>query len=104
MGVEFLTPSVTARSFADTLAPPVPGSRAALRQLIARQNPHVRFFDLEGHGYTVVDVTPERVQADFWHVATVSARDEGERLVASWAVKDGEATLVPAEGPVVPHA
>ena len=100
VGVEFVTPSITSGSFADELAPPVPGSRALLRRVIARQNPHQRFLDLEGHGYVVLDVTPERVQADWWHVDTVQQRSGAARLVASWLVRNGETRLSPAPRPL----
>jgi len=93
VGVEFVAPSVTSRCFAEEVAPSLPGSRALLRRLVASQNPHFRFFDLEGHGYVVVDVTPERLRADFWHVRTVAERVRGERLVASQVVRGGEARL-----------
>lgn len=96
VGVEFVAPSVTSRCFAGQVAPPLPGSHAALRRLVAAQNPHFRFFDLEGHGYLVVDVTAERVQAEFWHVDSVARRAPGERLVARWQVRDGQARLLPA--------
>ena len=98
VGVEFVTPSVTTRSFADGLAPPVPGSRALLRRIIAGQNPHMRFLDLEAHGYVVVDISSERVQADWWHVDTVAERTAGARVVASWIVRDGDPHLSPAPG------
>ena len=94
LGVELVAPSVTTRSFAEEVAPPLPGSHRALRRLVATQNPHFGFFDLEGHGYVVVDVTPERVQAEFWHVETVTRRAHGERLVAVGVVPDGEARLL----------
>ncbi len=103
VGVEFVTPSVTARSFAEEVAPPVPGSRALLRRLIAAQNPHQRFFDLEGHGYVVVDVNHERVQAEWWHVDTVARRTDGERRVAAWQVRHGEVRLLPAAAPLPPR-
>ena len=94
VGVEFVAPSVTSRSFAEQVAPPVPGSRAALRRLVASQNPHFSFFDLEGHGYLLVDLTPERLRAEFWHVSTVAERARGERLVAARVVRPGEAEIV----------
>jgi alkaline phosphatase D len=99
VGVEFVTPSVTSRSFADDLAPSVPGGRAALRRLVARQNQHFAFFDLEGHGYVVVDVDADRLQAEFWHVDTVADRTRGERLVAVAQVRDGEHRLFTTAGP-----
>ena len=95
VGVEFVTPSVTARSFVEEVAPPLPGSSAVLRRLVARQNPHVRFFDLERHGYLLVDVDSERVVAEWWHVDTVASRSTGERLAARWAVRRGDPRLVP---------
>ncbi len=101
VGVEFVAPSVTTQSFAKALAPPVPGGHALLRRVIASQNPHVRFFDLEGHGYVVVDASPQQVQAEWWHVRTVAQRAPGERLVASWVVREGETRLSPAPTPLL---
>ena len=98
VGVEFVTPSVTARSFAEEVAPPVPGSRALLRRLMARQNPHMRFFDLDHHGYVVVDVDGDRVQAEWWFVDTVAEPDSGQRLGGRWLVRRGSPRLVPADG------
>jgi alkaline phosphatase D len=100
IGVEFVTPSVSTRSFGPQLAPPVPGSRALLRRVVAAQNPHQRWFDLEGHGYVVVDVSPTRVQADWWHVDTVAERAGGAQVVASWKVADGDTRLSPASAPL----
>lgn len=95
VGVELVTPSVTARSFAEMLAPPVPGGRSALRRLVARQNPHVRWFDLERHGYLLVDVDGAAVEAEWWHVGTVEERAVGEHLAARWRVRRGDPRLVP---------
>lgn len=100
VGVEFVTPSVTAPSFVRTVAPPLPGVRAVLPRIVARQNPHLRFFDLEGHGYVEVDVDAERVRAEWWHVDGVARRRPGERLVAGWEVRDGAARLHPVQGPL----
>lgn len=103
VGVEFVAPSVTARSFAASVAPPVPGGRALLRRVIARQNPHLRWFDLERHGYVVLDVDPDRVQADWWHVDTVAHRPGEAHVAASWLVRHGETRLRPASAPVRPR-
>ncbi|HEX2043497.1 MAG TPA: alkaline phosphatase D family protein [Acidimicrobiales bacterium] len=99
VGVEFVAPSVTSRPFSEQVTPPLPGVRAALRRLVATQNPHFRYFDLDHHGYLVVEVTADQVQAEFWHVDTVAQRARGERLAAEWLVRDREARLVPSQGP-----
>jgi alkaline phosphatase D len=103
LGVEFVAPSVSTRSFGEQLAPPLPGGRALLNRVIAGQNPHQRFFDLDGHGYVIVDVDPARVQADWWHVDTVAQRTGGAHVVASWQVADGDTRLSPAPAPLPPR-
>ncbi len=93
VGIEFVAPSVTSRSFAEEVGPSFPGKGTLLRRLVAGQNPHFRFFDLEGHGYVVVDLTRERLEAEFWHVPTVAERRNGEQMVAAAVVHDGETRL-----------
>ena len=103
--MELVAPSVTSRSFGEEVGPSFPGSGTLLRRLVASQNPQFRFFDLEGHGYLTVDVTPERLRAEFWHVQTVAERRSGEQLVAAAEVEDGEARLRlrPVDAPSAGH-
>lgn len=103
VGVELVTPSVSAPSFAGAVAPPIPFGKALLRRLIVRQNPHIRFFDLERHGYVVLDLTEDRAQAEWWHVATVAERRRGESLAASWQVRRGTSRLLEAGTPLTPR-
>jgi alkaline phosphatase D len=100
VGAEFVTPSVSAPSFASIL---VPGGRlgaAASERMFRSQNSHVRMVDLRHHGYVVVDVTPERIQADWWHLDTVRDPSPTESFGGGWQLRWGEAGLVPAPGPV----
>ncbi len=98
VGVEFVTPSITSRSFAEEVAPPVPGARAVLRRVVRCQNPQVRFFDLERHGYVVVDVDRDRVRAEWWHVDGVTDPAAGETPAARWMVPRGDPRLI-EDGP-----
>lgn len=73
VGVEFVCPSVTSDGFKEVL-----GSAAAAQSATAAFqaiNPWVRYLDGIGHGFAVLDVTPERVQTDFWFVR--SGGDKG---------------------------
>ena len=99
VGAEFVSPSVTTDSFSATTLPQVPGLSALVRRIFLSQNGHVRLADLDRHGYVTVDVTPERVQADFWHVDTIGRRDGGERWAGGWALRDGRLGLQPAVSP-----
>jgi len=72
-GVEFVCPSVTSNGFKEVL-----GSAAAAQDATAAfqaRNPWIRYLDGIGHGFVVLDVTPERVQADFHFIR--SGGDEG---------------------------
>ena len=82
VGVEFVTPSVTSDGFYElsaTVVPPgtPPEARVALVGQVVGQiqalNPWTKYLDGIGHGFLVVDVTPERVQADYFHTATPSS-------------------------------
>jgi alkaline phosphatase D len=98
LAVEFVTPSVTSANF-EFLGPAgVAASEAAVRA----DNPHVKYVDLDGHGYLVIDVTPQRVQGDWFHVDTVLRPSDAERHVASWQVRAGANHLEPARGPAGP--
>jgi alkaline phosphatase D len=82
VAMELTSPAVSAPSFARKLAPPLPGGRRLLEWLIRRQNRHIRWVDTAGHGYLVLDVTAERIEAEWWHVATVDRRGRAERCAA----------------------
>jgi alkaline phosphatase D len=86
VGVEFVCPSVTSNGFTESL-----GSAAAAQAATAAfqaANPWVRYLDGIGHGFTVLDVTPERVQADFWFI-----RSGGDKGVATDPRLDPGATV-----------
>ncbi len=99
VGAEFVSPSVTSDSFARTVLPRLPGVSAAVRRWFMWQNRHLRLGDLQHHGYVTVDVGPDRVQGDTWHVETITRRDPAERWAGGWVLHDGELGLAPAPAP-----
>jgi alkaline phosphatase D len=74
VGVEFVCPSVTSDGFKEVL-----GGSAATAQFVTTAfqaaNPWVVHLEGIGHGFAVVDVTPDRVQTDFWYIR--SGGDKG---------------------------
>jgi len=87
---EFTVPAVSAPSFARALAPKVWGARSALERMIRWANPHVAWVDTAAHGYLLLDVTPARIEGQWWHVDRVGRRTEVERLGATWSVRRGD--------------
>ena len=99
VGGEFVTPSVTTESFSGTVLPPLPGLSRLVRRMFLSQNHHIRLADLDRHGYVVVDLTSERLQADWWHVDTIGRRDRGERWAGGWYLQHGGLGLQLAVSP-----
>ncbi len=97
VGVEFVTPGITSSGFPPEVA-------SILEPLIPTQNPGTRFAELTRKGYVVLDVTPDRVQADWWWVATVDERSDQEEHGASWVTRHGANPLVAASTPTRPRA
>ena len=97
-GVEVVCPSVTSDGFAEILGGPE--TAAVATGALQATNPHIRYLDGAGHGYTVLDVTPERVQADFWFVSDREDPRATQRLAASWATRHGSRTMAPAPAPI----
>jgi alkaline phosphatase D len=57
---------------------------------------HIDWCELASHGYVVVDVTSERLRAEWWHVEGVRERADGEERGAAFEVPRGEIRVVAA--------
>ena len=120
VGVEFVCPSVTSDGFYEggrAQAPPgtppeavVAATRGATAGMVAA-NPWLKYLDGIGHGYTLIDVTPERVQADYFHTPVPTSAQPDPRVVptvfpayaVSWQTLAGSRKVTPAAGPVGPR-
>jgi len=100
VGAEFVGPSVSSPSFADILVPGGRLGQAASERVFRGQNRHVRMVELRHHGYVVVDVTPERLQGDWWHLDTVVRPSPAESFAGGWQLHWGRPGLEPADAPV----
>ena len=91
--VEWVTPSVTAESFAEILRLPTPALAPAAVDLIADELPQIRWAELTQHGFLVVSLRPEAAQCDWWHV---DLETEDATVAASWEVAAAASRLVAA--------
>jgi len=67
--------------------------------IIKSQNPHVKYVDITKHGYVLIDITPQKVQGDWYFANTVSQPQPGESPGESWYVNSGERFLRKATSP-----
>ena len=89
-GVEFVCPSVTSDGFFEVLGgtPQLAGQPPEVVVAVTRQaigaaqqlNPWIRYIDGIGHGFTIIDVTSERVQADYHHTPVPTSAHPDPRV------------------------
>jgi alkaline phosphatase D len=85
IGVEFVATSVT--------TPEIAGINNSLIPVFQGVNPHIKWADLERRGYMILDVTAERAQAAWFHLAAVDQPTTTETFARAFAVYDGETRL-----------
>ena len=61
--------------------------------------PHLHYVDGRYRGYFVVDLTRERLQADYYAVATVEERTTTERFEKGFITESGRNHLIEASTP-----
>jgi hypothetical protein len=62
----------------------------------------VKFVELNRRGYALLDVTRDQVQAEWYHVATITEQSDDEVLAATFLTRNGENHVVAASGPTEP--
>ena len=67
---------------------------------IQAANRHVKWLDIDDHGYGVLDVTAERAQMDYYVLEDRTDPASGARWTASWATDAGSQRVRPVESPV----
>jgi alkaline phosphatase D len=91
---EFVVPSVTSDNVNDFLNLPAGNPLSLIGAGIIRAtNSHVRWTELDGHGYGVLTVTAGTCRMDWYHLANRLRADSGTRWVAGWSVASGSAAL-----------
>ncbi|WP_229401822.1 alkaline phosphatase D family protein [Micromonospora okii] len=94
VAAEFVVPSVTSDNINDVLGQPEGNGLSVLgASLVRAANPHVRWAELDGHGYGVLEVTRQRCRMDWYHLADRTRPGSAGRWVAGWSVGAGSSKL-----------
>lgn len=89
IATEFVNPSLTSQNLDDKMNWEPRTQSLEIERVMMQEMPHVKWIDLDSHGYNIVDVTPERVQVEFWFVDTVLKPSGKEKLGSRWEIKSG---------------
>lgn len=122
VAVEFATPSVSSANFDENLDPFLAAYlEAQLNRPLVNQpslgidwstfgleganiNPHMKYTDLNDHGYFILDLQNDKVQADWYHMETILEPSDAETYKEGWFSNDGENRLQKADSESAPKA
>jgi alkaline phosphatase D len=100
VGVEFVCTSVTSDNIDEETGAPPRTATLALEAVLQTNNRHVRYLNFDDHGYSVLDLTPQRAQMDYYVLADKRRADTTASHAASWLTRSGTGTVEAADGPV----
>jgi len=103
VATELVCTSVTSNNLDDILGVEPRTASLAVEAAVQTGNRHVRYLDFDSHGYSVLDVTPARVQMDWYVIGDRADRRAGSTHSASWRVDAGSQRVRAAQGPVRPR-
>ncbi|GAA0897690.1 alkaline phosphatase D family protein [Virgisporangium ochraceum] len=90
---EFVVPSVTSDNLNDFIGLPAGIVSPVAAGLIRGTNPHVKWTELDNHGYGVLHVTAARARMDWYHLRDRTSPTTTARWVAGWSVVPGSSRL-----------
>ncbi|WP_327167946.1 alkaline phosphatase D family protein [Streptomyces subrutilus] len=96
---EFVVTSVTSDNLDDILHVPADTASLAAEAAVRAANWHVKWLDMDAHGYGVLDVTAERAQMDYYVVSDKRRQDATAAWARSYRTANGTQTVERAHQP-----
>ncbi len=106
VAVEFATPSITSANFDENTDPIqsallekiiIDGESILIQPPLPSPNPHMKWVDLDRHGYILLDVKRDSIQANWFYVDKLNEPSDQEEFGAGYVVLQGENRLKLAE-------
>ncbi|MFQ6396057.1 alkaline phosphatase D family protein [Nocardia sp. KC 131] len=89
VGAEFVVPSITSSSLGEIMRAPARTVAVPVEASIKGANHHLRYVELDSHGYGVLEVNRDQTQMDWFYLTDVADPNSGVRHGASYAVRAG---------------
>lgn len=100
VATEFVVPSVTSDNIDELTGAPPRTVSVSVEQAARTLNRHLKWVELDSHGYTVCDVRADRVQVDWYFLANREDAGSAARHAKSFAVTAGTQRLREVSDPV----
>ena len=98
VGVELVATSVTSNNLDDLTGSPPRTSSLAVEDAIKAGNRHVKYLDFDSHGYSVLTITPQETQMDWYVTSDRADQAATSTWSAGWRVAVGSNRLTAATG------
>ena len=98
--MEFVCSSVTSNNLKDITGDPTGATSTAVEETIKANNRHIKYLDFDEHGFSVLDLTPERAQMDWFIISDRADRDATITWTTSYAAPAGSSRVVSVDQPV----
>ena len=104
VAVEFVGTSITSDNLNEIVAqPPRNPTSQGIENGFKATNRHVKLLEFDSHGYSVFDVTPERVQMDWYYISDRENPNASQRFATAWLAQSGRNSVERAPGPLGPR-
>ncbi|WP_370248032.1 alkaline phosphatase [Nocardioides sp.] len=100
VAVEFVCTSVTSNNLKDILGTPPRTASRVVETAILAANRHIKYLNFDDHGFSVLDLTAERAQMDWFVIGDRARRDTPITWTTSYATRTGTQRLVQVDAPV----
>lgn len=97
---EFVVTSVTSDNIDDVLKVAPQTLSLVAAAAIKSANPHVKWVDLDSHGYGVLDITPGQTQMDYYVLSDRTRKDATTKWTRSYRTKSGTQQIERVYSPV----
>ncbi|MBM7438417.1 alkaline phosphatase [Streptomyces sp. HB132] len=97
---EFVVTSVTSDNLDDILRVAPRTVSVVAETAVVAANRHVKWIDMDSHGYGVLDVTAERSQMDYYAVSDRTSKEATASWVRSYRTRSGTQRAERADAPV----
>lgn len=101
IATELVTTSVTSNNLDDLVGAPPRTTSIAVEAAIQLVNRHVRYLNFDDHGYSVLEVTPARVQMDYFRISDRANPKATTARTASWVIANGTQRVAPSATGIV---
>lgn len=96
LATELVTTSITSNNLDDITGTPKRSTSIVVETAFKLLNRYIKYIDLDEHGYSVLDVTPAKIQMDYFIISDRADPAATSSRTASWVVANGTQSVKPS--------